>query len=62
MDNEKSDEEMMQAIKEKADNIFQYFIKEGFVEKDEAGKYIYTPAGYVVAREQYKRLHERGEI
>jgi len=45
----------------KSKNMFRYLLTEGFIEKtDRPDEYQYTPEGFVLAMQQYKKLREEG--
>lgn len=54
-------QKLLSEIERKSKSIFRYLLTEGFVEKtDTPGEYKYTPEGFVLAQQQYKKLQEEG--
>lgn len=63
-DNQQQQLEMQKLLMQlelKAKNMFRYLVTEGFIEKtDRPDEYKYTPEGFVLAQQQYKKMREEG--
>lgn len=54
-------QKLLKQLELKSKNMFRYLITEGFIEKtDRPDEYKYTPEGFVLAQQQYKKMREEG--
>jgi predicted transcriptional regulator len=54
-------QKLLRQLELKSKNMFRYLITEGFIEKtDRPNEYKYTPEGFVLAQQQYKKMREEG--
>jgi predicted transcriptional regulator len=54
-------QKLLRQLELKSKNMFRYLITEGFIEKtDRPDEYKYTPEGFVLAQQQYKKMREEG--
>jgi predicted transcriptional regulator len=54
-------QKLLKQLELKSKNMFRYLVTEGFIEKtDRPDEYKYTPEGFVLAQQQYKKMREEG--